>query len=52
MDHSVKMWDIATEEVQDVVHASASHTHSEKRCVLPRMAQVVAALMQRNACNK
>lgn len=52
MDHSVKMWDIATEEVQDVVDASASHTHSEKRCVLPRMAQVVAALMQRNACNK
>ena len=33
MDHSVKMWDIATEEVQDVVDASAHHTHSEKRYV-------------------
>ena len=31
MDHSVKIWDIATEEVQDVVDASAHHTHSEKR---------------------
>lgn len=34
MDHSVKMWDIATEEVQDVVDASAHHTHSEKRYVV------------------
>ena len=44
MDHSVKMWDIATEEVKDVVDASARHTHSEKRCVEVVDVLVIAVL--------